>query len=522
MRFVSLIAAGALACTAVAFAQAPKRGGVLNFSVVAEPPNYDCHASTTFALIHPVAPHYSTLLKFDTANYPKVVGDLAQSWSVSADGKVFTFKLHQGVKFHDGSAFSSADVKASYERIARPPAGIVSARKGFWADLDKIETPDAATAVFTFRAPVASMTEHFANPYNCIYSAAKLAQNPRYPETEILGTGAFTQVGHTKGQLWEGKRFDGYFRKERPYLDGYKAFFVKSNAVVPGMLGGQFDIEFRGRNPAERDQLMKQGADRYTLNEGTWVGSLMLIFNTTRKPFDDIRVRQALSLAIDRWAGSDGLSKISILKSVGGIQRPGAELALPEAELVKLPGFSKDIQASRAAAQKLLAEAGVKDLQLKLVNRNVAEPYTPAGVFTVDQWKRIGVNATHEQLETKLYFDAVQSGNFDVAVEFVNDPNDDPTQQFAKYPTKKISPIGYSGHTDTKIDELYERQRGIVDPAARRKVVHELETYAITTAYNVPLLWFHRIIVGHKKIKGWHFTPSHYVGQDLVDVWLDQ
>jgi peptide/nickel transport system substrate-binding protein len=503
-----------------ALAQAPKKGGTLNFAVVAEPPNYDCHASTTFALIHPIAPHYSTLLKFDTANYPKVVGDLAKSWTVSPDGRVFTFKLHEGIRFHDGSAFSSADIKATYERIARPPAGVVSARRGFWADLEKVETPDAATAVFTFKVPVASITEHFANPYNCVYSAARLAQNPRHPETEIMGTGAFTFVGHTKGQSWDGKRFDGYFRKDRPYLDGYRAYFVKSANVVPGMLGGQFDIEFRGRNPAERDQLMKQAPDRFVLQEGTWVGSLMLIFNTGRKPFDDIRVRQALSLAIDRWAGSVGLSKISILKSVGGIQRPGAELALPEAELIKLPGFSKDIEASRAAAQKLLAEAGVPGLQLKLTNRNVAEPYTPAGVYVVDQWKRIGIAAQHEQLETKLYFDAVLNGNFDVAVEFVVDPNDDPTQQFAKYPSKKVSAIGYSGHNDGKLDELYERQRRLVDPAERRKVVHELERYAITTAYNVPLLWYHRIIVGHKKIKGWHFTPSHYVGQDLVDVWL--
>jgi len=525
----ALIRHGAALATAVilasatgALAQAPKKGGVLNFSVVAEPPNYDCHASTTFALIHPIAPHYSTLLKFDTANYPKVTGDLAKSWTVSADGKVFTFKLHEGVKFHDGSAFSSADIRASYERIARPPQGVVSARKSFWAALDTIQTPDAATAVFTFKQPVASMTEHFANPYNCVYSAAKLAQNPKYPETEIMGTGAFTFVGHTKGQTWEGKRFDGYFRQGRPHLDGYKAFFVKSPAVVPGMLGGQFDIEFRGRNPAERDQLMKQAPDRFTLQEGTWIGSLMLIFNTTRKPFDDIRVRQALSLAIDRWGGSDGLSKISILKGVGGIQRPGAELALPESELVKLPGFSKDIAASRAQAQKLLAEAGVKDLQLKLLNRNVAEPYTPAGVFVVDQLKRIGVNAAHEQLETKLYFDGVRNGTFDVAVEFVNDPNDDPTQQFAKYPTKKISTIGYSGHTDEKLDAMYVKQQGLVNVAERRAAVHELEKYAITTAYNVPLHWYHRIIVGHKKIKGWHFTPSHYVGQDLVDVWLDQ
>ena len=87
---VALIGAGATAS-----AQTPKKGGVLNFSVVAEPPNYDCHGSTTFALIHPIAPHYSLLVKFDGKEYPKVVGDLAESWSVSADKTILHLQAAQ-------------------------------------------------------------------------------------------------------------------------------------------------------------------------------------------------------------------------------------------------------------------------------------------------------------------------------------------------------------------------------------------------------------------------------------------
>lgn len=511
---LGLIAAGSVA------AQAPQKGGTLSFAVVAEPPNYDCHASTTFALIHPIAPHYSTLLKFDGAKYPAVVGDLAKSWTVAPDGKRYTFTLHQPVAFHDGSALTSADVKASYERIARPPQGVISARRAFWADLDQIEAPDHATVSFTFKAPVAGMLEHFANPYNCIYSAAKLAANPKSPETEIMGSGAFRFVGHTKGASWEGVKFDKYFRAGLPHLDGYKAFFVRNTAVVPGLLGNQFMAEFRGQNPKERDQLMTDGRDRFVMHEGTWVGALMLVFNTKRKPFDDQRVRQAISLAIDRWGGSAPLSKISILKGVGGILRPGSELALPETELEKMPGWGKNIETSRAEARRLLKEAGVENLTVKLLNRNVAEPYTPAGIYVVDQLRRVGITALHEQLETKLYFDGTTSGNFDVAVEFINDPNDDPTQQFAKYVSRKLSSIGYSGQTDDKLDDLYEQQRRAVDPAARKKIVNDLERHALTTAYNVPLLWYHRIIVHDKRMQGWHFTPSHYVQQDLTDVWL--
>src|ERR671938_147733 len=111
---VLLFAAGSLG----AGEPAPKSGGTLEFAVTVEPDNYDCHANTSFAFLHPIAPHYSTLLKFDSANYPEIVGDLAESWSVSPDRQTYTFKLRPNVLFHDGSHLTSADVKASYQRIA--------------------------------------------------------------------------------------------------------------------------------------------------------------------------------------------------------------------------------------------------------------------------------------------------------------------------------------------------------------------------------------------------------------------
>jgi peptide/nickel transport system substrate-binding protein len=505
----------------VAEAQTPKRGGVLNFGVVAEPPNYDCHGSTTFALIHPVAPHYSLLVKFDGKDYPKVVPDLAQGWTAAPDGMTYTFKLRAGVKFHDGSALTSEDVKASYERIINPPAGVISIRKAYYSDLT-VEAPDATTVVFKLKNPMAGVLEALASPFNCIYSAAKLKQNPRYPETEIMGSGAFTLVSHVRGTSWEGKRFEAYFDKGKPYLDGFKAYFVKSNAVVPGIIGGQFDAEFRGRNPSEKAQLLDKMKDSLTVSEGPWVNNLLVVFNTTRKPFDDVRVRQALSLALDRWGGSEALSRISILKYVGGVMRPGYAMALPEAELTKLPGFSKDIAKSREEAKRLLEETGVKDLKFKLLNRNIAEPYTPGAVYSIDQWRRIGVVAEHEQLETKLYQDRVAAGDFDVAIEFQADFMDDPTAQFSKFLTKKLSPSGYSGHTDSKIDDMYEKQRRTIDVAERTKIVQDMDRYALTQAYSVPLLWWQRIIVNHKKIHGWYMTPSHYLWQDLSTVWLEE
>ena len=140
-----IAAAAALALalgSGLAHAQAPKKGGTLNFSVVAEPPNYDCHGSTTFALIHPIAPHYSLLVKFDGKDYPKVVPDLAESWTVAPDGMTYTFKLRRGVKFHDGSPADSRRMsrRATTASSARPQ-GVVSIRKAYYSDLDVSSRP---------------------------------------------------------------------------------------------------------------------------------------------------------------------------------------------------------------------------------------------------------------------------------------------------------------------------------------------------------------------------------------------
>jgi peptide/nickel transport system substrate-binding protein len=119
------------------------------------------------------------------------------------------------VKFHDGSPLTSEDVKASYERIINPPPGVVSIRRSFYGDLTVV-APDPATVVFKLHNPMAGVLEALASPFNCIYSAAKPKENPRYPETEIMGSGPFTLLAHVRGTSWEGRRFAGYFDKGKP------------------------------------------------------------------------------------------------------------------------------------------------------------------------------------------------------------------------------------------------------------------------------------------------------------------
>src|SRR5882762_7623062 len=110
----------------------PRYGGELIFLVPSEPPSYDGHREETFGAVHPLAPHYNTLLRVDPNDRTgtKLVNDLAESWSMAKDSRTYTFKLRRGVKFHDGSEMTSKDVKASYDKIIFPPQGVASDRQG--------------------------------------------------------------------------------------------------------------------------------------------------------------------------------------------------------------------------------------------------------------------------------------------------------------------------------------------------------------------------------------------------------
>lgn len=506
-----------------AIAQQPKRGGTLQFAISAETPHYDSHGSDTYATLHFAAPFYSTLLKFNLDKFPEVEGDLAESWTVAPDLMTYTFKLHPGVKFHNGQDLTSEDVKASYDRMRNPPAGVVSTRKATFADIGAIETPDPLIVVFKMKAVNAPMLEHFASPWNAIYSAKDLAADPNGPKTKVNGTGPFIFLEHVKGSYVAGKRNENYFRKDLPYLDGFKGVFtLQAAAMLNAIQGGQVLGEFRGISPAERDRLVQAMGDKIRIEESSWTLNLLVLFNTEKKPFDDVRVRRALLMAIDRWGGSAGLSRISTLRAVGGVIRPGSPFATPEAELVKLPGFARDIKASREEAKKLLAEAGVPNLKFQLWNRNLAMPYTPAGIFLVDQWRQIGVEVEHKQSDTAPYLATMSSGNFDVAIDFSNLFMDDSSLALSKYLSVTRAPENRSRSKDPELDKLYDEHMRELDPEKRKALIRAFEKRLFEQGYQQPLLWWHRIVPTHKVLMGWKMSPSHNLGADLAEVWLNQ
>jgi peptide/nickel transport system substrate-binding protein len=255
------------------------------------------------------------------------------------------------------------------------------------------------------------------------------------------------------------------------------------------------------------------------LYESGWLFPMIVTFNAEKGPTRDPRVRRALSLAIDRWNGAKSLSRITAMSDVGGLVHPSSEWAASEAELVQLPGFARDIEASRAEARRLLREANASDLSLVLSNRNI-EPYGAAGVFLIDQWRRIGVKVEHRQLELAGWTSALNGGGFEAIVDSFTDFAADPTSNFTKYISFDRSPLASARFTDRTLDDLYDRQARAVDAAERRQLVRQFETRALEQAYAVPLLWMRRYVVLNDRLKNWTMSPSHFLYQDLSDVWL--
>jgi len=505
----------------------PRYGGELVLAVPSEPPSYDGHREETFGVIHPLAPHYNTLLRVDPSDKTgtKLVADLAESWSMAKDGRTYTFKLRRGVKFHDGSEMTSKDVKASYDKIIFPPQGVASDRQGQYVVVEAVQAPDPYTVVFRLKWPAASFLASVGSPWNWIFKADILAKDMRWYEKNVMGTGPFTFVEHVKGSHWVGKKNPNYWDKGKPYLDGYRAIFIRDSAAqVAAVRGERAHIQFRGFSPAERDGLVQALGPKITVQESAWDCALLVAMNHDKKPFDDKRVRRALSLTLDRYQGSQALSKIAIVKEVAGVQVPGTPFATPPAELEKLAGYGRDIAKSRAEAKRLLKEAGVPDgFAFTFKNRGIPMPYEPVGVWLIDQWRQVGLNVTQEVIEAAKYYAELRGGNFDVAMDFQCGYIVEPDLDIYKFQSKEISPANYSRYTDKVLDELFVKQGRAGDAEERKKYIREFERRLLDDEvhYFYTLQW-HRIIPHNSKVKGWTITPSHYLNQQLDAVWLTE
>ncbi len=508
--------------------ETPKRGGTLTYMIPADaPPSFDGHREETYATVHATAPFYSVLLRINPEN-PSSSTDFVCDLCLDIpnptdDGKTWTFKIREGVKFHDGTPLTAADVAESWNEITFPPEGVLSARGSNYRDLiEKIDSPDPTTVVFHLKFATGAFLPALADPFAYIYSKAQLDKDPHWYEKNVLGSGPFKFTDYEAGQSIKGDRNPDYYMKGQPYLDHIVGVFAPKQATrVDAIRSDRAAMEFRGLPPSARDELKKELGDQIAVQESDWNCGSDLFFNEKKKPFDDPRVRRALSLAIDRWGGAPALSKIAIVKTVGGIVFPGSPLAATPEELHEMAGFWTDIEKSRIEAKRLLKEAGAEDLSFELLNRDVDQPYKYIGVWLVDQWSKIGVKATQKVVPTGPWFAAMRSGDFGVVHYPICHSVVNPVLDIQPYLPGSEENMG--GAPDPKTTELYEKLLHETDPKAQHTEMVQFEKYVMDTqAHATEVIWWNRIIPYRSYVKGWKIGPSHYINMDLANIWLDK
>jgi len=517
---------GAIACAVSigAHAQAPatpKQGGTLVFAVhVGEPSTYDCHAAASIGVMQRVSPHYSQLIKLDSGKFPQVTGDLATGWTVSPDGLTYRFTLRDKVVFHDGTPLTAHDVKVSYERMWRPPEGVVSIRKGMLEDIEAIEAPDARTVVFKLKSPNAAMLQILAMPYACVYSAKLLAEDSSYPARRVMGSGPFKFVSYSAGGDWIGVRNERYYVPGRPYLDGFRAFTTSLPASVNALVAGQAMYNFVGLTPSNIGRVKAARGDDIRIvgrNFATAV-NLVAAVNTQRPPLNDARVRRALTLALDRWSGSKAMQHMNEFNLVGGMLRPGSSYARTDAELASMPGYGRDIEASRQEARRLLAEAGHPNLKVSFVHNVV---FAPMGVFLADQFRQIGVTLDNQAVDGPTYLARKMAGNYDLVMDVPPEYLDDPVVQWSVFKPASNNPGNFTRSNDAEFERRYEALKQTTDPKARKALAREIEAYLLDKAYVLPLFWHNWTRGISEQVRGLDEVPTTLMKLDLADLWLD-
>lgn len=511
-------------------ASAQEYGGELRLVVGSKIPSYDGHIESTFGMIHPIRPFYSMLIRINPDNPSSptdfvcdlCVGDVPEPTN---DGKTYTFKIRQGVTFQDGTPLTSADIKATFDKMAFPPEGVASNRKAYFKMIDLIETPDPETVVFNLKFASGTFIPSVAMPFNFVYSKKDLDEHGyKWHQTNINGSGPFHFVEHVQGSHVLGKKNPNYYHEGMPYLDGFRAISAPKMSVrLQAIRGGQADIEFRGFPPKARDDLVKALGDQVTVQESDWNCVLLVTPNHKVKPFDDPRVRQALSLAIDRAGGSKYLSQIAIVKTVGGIGFPGHPLSsTPEYLEKNIIGYGKDVEANRARAKELLKEAGHENLKFTLHNRGVDQPYKVVGTWLIDQWKRIGLDVEQwVQPSTPFYATLRTKKDFDVSLDFNCQAVVNPIADISKF--LPSGGANYSDFEDQQLEDIYNELLQTGDPAKQRELFAAYEKRVLNDlASQFITLWWYKINPYRSYVKGWKIAPSHYLNQSLENIWIDQ
>ncbi len=504
-----------------------KRGGVLRYGILNRPPHFDVHQSGTVGNIGTQGCMFDNLIRRDPRDSGKtIVPDLAHSWEISKDGKTYTFHLRQGVQFHDGTDFTSADIKATYDRICKPPAGVSIPRTALFTAVSEINARDKNTIEFKLAAPrsVNFMMSAFASGWNVIFSKKTLEENDynlrKVPN--IPGTGPFKTQRRVENEVWVMERNQNYWNKGLPYLDGMEVYHLLpfSPELGAAILSGRIDYG-RALDPGTMKKAMAvpgmSTAKFYqSVIHGAWV-------NAKRKPLDDPWVRRALHLLMEKQVLVDVVKDVSPLMT-GGFIYPFSEFATPKDQLVKRLGYQDDPAAAIKEAKALLAAAGqgsgLRPLDIMVRDLNHHKLF---GVAIQEILRAVNIQANLRTAVESVWFGDVASGNYDLAIGAIVSSLLDPSDYFnAWYRTG--GPQNYSFWSNANFEKLLDQIDTEVDATKRKALIRQAEDIMEQDPPVLPIAWENIIDIYFNYVKG--HNPKDYFGiYDVVRFdthWLDK
>lgn len=519
---------GPAASTSTSSAAVPagvKKGGRFTLAVDGDPPaGFDLHAGSTSNGSYMITPAYNQLVQFDpmvAVESPKsIIPDLAEKWEISPDGMTYTFHLAKGVKFHDGTPFSSADVRASLLRQQKPPAGVVAVRSTQLAAISSMETPDANTFVMKLGRPVTpdSMLPILGQGWMGIYSKKDMDSTPDLYKKGMNGTGPYRFKSYEPGTKISLDRNPDYFIKGRPYLDGVDVFIIpEASTRMAQFQSGS--LVLGSSSVTDEPILRKAMGDKVSIQTVVGICGSTLNFSPKQAPWTDERVRAAVSLAINRDDAIQILSKGDAI--VGGYMPQGGPWALPEADLKKIPGYGPYNDASLAEAKKLLAAAGVTNPLSPVVLVRSPKNDQDQGLMVVDQLKKLGWNGRIDAREIATAFARFNSGDFELASTSLCHGLDDPDAVFSvAYLTD--SPQNYSRVKTPDVDALYLKQSTELNREKRRELVNDLQKLAMPKFGKIVYSWTKRSQALQSYVKNFVTHTSLY-SQGRYDItWFDK
>ena len=534
LRVSVLLLILAVAAAVPAPAQGPavregKPGGVLR-PVLREdlPQGFAIHESATNSVTWPAMPCYSNLVVYDQTKRlgraDTIVAELAEKWSWQGNYRNLVFFLRRDVKWHDGRPFTSKDVKFTFDVVreaAEAPSKLrINPRKEWYANVDAIEAPDPYTVVFRLKRPQPSLVAMLASGYSPVIPAhVPLAEH----RSRCIGTGPFKFKEWKRGQSVELVRNPDYFVKDRPYLDGVRyTVIVERGTRVAALQAGQIDVAYPGETTLAIAEQLKNAVPGMVFTETASNVSENLLLNTRKPPFDNIKVRRALSFAIDRRTYTQTVHRGAAVVGASLAPKPWGVWGLLDRDLGQLPGYG-GAAAGRAQARKLLAEAGFgpsNPLKVDLVTRAIAIYLDFAG-FVVSDLKQVGVEATLKQIDTAQWHPMMTRREFRIGANLTGLGVDDPDANF--YENFSCgSPRNYGDYCNEEVGRLIDQQSQEIDAQKRLALVWQIQKKLEEDAARPTMGWRTDRFAHHPYVRNLIPNQVTYNCCRLQEVWLDR